>query len=179
MSAPRPLPPALETALLLGLGGVAIFVSLIPLDLGGDLIAPDLVYGLVVAWVIRRPARTPLWTILLLGLAADLLLSRPVGLGALGLLLASELFRRNAALLHGTPFLLEWLAATLAFALMLGLMQLLLVAALTSPHGLPALARHLLATALAYPIVVLGLAWCLRLRAPRGGSRTPSMGRLS
>ena len=84
---------------------------MIPLGPGGALVAPDLLYCLLVAWVVRRPARTPLWAIVALGLFADVMLSRPLGLGALALMLAVEAFRRRAVLFHGAPFLLEWLAA--------------------------------------------------------------------
>lgn len=178
MSAARPLPPLVETGLLLGLGVAAILVAVIPFDLGGGLVAPDLVYCLVIAWVIRRPARTPLWLIVVLGLFADLMLSRPVGLGALGLLLAAELFRRRARLLHGTPFPIEWIAVAAVFAVVLGAMQLVLTLVLAPAPGLPALGRHLVATTLAYPIVVLGLTWCLRLRAPRTPGAAPGRGRL-
>ena len=38
-------------------------------------------------------------------------------------------------------------------------------------RGSAALLRYLLATALAYPLVVLGLTWCLGLRAPRAARR--------
>jgi hypothetical protein len=40
------------------------------------------------------------------------------------------------------------------------------------------LASYLAATALAYPLVVLGLAWCLKLRAPRPNPFGQPMGRL-
>ena len=46
-----------EKPLLLGLGFVAVQAALIPLEPGGALVAPDLLYCLIVAWVIRRPAR--------------------------------------------------------------------------------------------------------------------------
>ena len=104
---------------------------------------------------------------LLLGLFADLMLARPPGLGALGLLLASEIFRAHRGLLNGLPFPVEWLAATAAFAALLAAMQLALVVTLADPPGLVASVRHLLATALAYPLVTAGLAFGLQLRGPR------------
>ena len=110
MSPPRALPPFIEKAIFLGLGVVAVEAALIPLGPGGALVAPDLLFGLVVAWVVRRPATAPLWAVLALGLFADLMLSRPLGLGALGLLLASEWFRRGGAASRPAPFPLEWLA---------------------------------------------------------------------
>jgi rod shape-determining protein MreD len=172
------LPRAAETAILLGLGFVAVQAALIPLGPGGGLIPPDLVYCLVVAWVIRRPAQTPFWLVLLLGLFADVMLSRPIGLGALALLLAAEAFRARAGLFHGTPFLIEWLAAAAGFAVMLAGMHLALELVFAAPPGLGASLRYLLATAIAYPLVVLGLTWCLRVRAPRTAAGPRRLGRL-
>ena len=164
MSRPTDLPPLLEKALFLGLGVVAVEASLIPLGPGGALVAPDLLFGLVLAWVIRRPGTAPFWGILALGLFADLMMSRPVGLGALGLVLASEWFRARAARFLSGPFLLEWLAVALAFAAVLGGMQLALTLVFAEGPGFAALLRYAVTTALAYPLVVLGLTWCLNLR---------------
>jgi rod shape-determining protein MreD len=170
MNASRVLPGALETPVLVGLGVLATLAVTMPLGPGGELVAPDLLYCLLVAWAVRRPARTPLWAVVALGLFADVLLSRPIGLGALGLMLVVEAFRRRALLFHGAPFLIEWGAAAAGFALMLLGMRLALELVFVEPPGFRLLGRHLLATAIAYPLVVLGLAWCLRLRAPRAVS---------
>jgi rod shape-determining protein MreD len=166
MSRRRTIPAVVEPAILLCLGFVAVQAALIPLGPGGRLAAPDLLYCLLIAWVIRRPAQSPLWVVLLLGLFADVMLSRPIGLGALGVLLLTEAFRTRAALFHNAPFAVEWLAATLGFAAMLAAMNLALKLVLAAPPGLTASLHHLLATTLSYPLVVLGLTWCLGLRAP-------------
>ena len=50
---------------------------------------------------------------------------------------------------------------------MLAAMHLALALVFAHPPGLSASLRYLFATTIAYPLVVLGLAWCLRLRAPR------------
>ena len=179
MNRPRGLPPWAENALLIGLGVVAVQAPLVPLDLAGRLVPPDLLYGLVVAWVTRRPAATPLWIVVALGLFADVMLSRPLGLGALGLVLASEAFRVRAGRFSGVPFPVEWLAATVGFAAMLAGMQIALELVFARPPAIGTLVRHLVATALAYPIVVFGLTWCLGLRAVRGSQRyTVPAGRL-
>ncbi len=178
MTRPPALPRFAETAVLAGLGIVAVQAPLIPLGPGGGLVAPDLLYGLVVAWVIRRPKTTPIWIVLALGLFADLMLSRPLGLGALGLVLAAEWFRARAARFHGVPFLIEWLAAVAGYAVVLAGMKLALEITFADPPGLGALLRYLLATALAYPLIVFGLTWCLRLRAPRVQRFGDPLGRL-
>lgn len=165
MSRPRALPAVAERALFLGLGVAAVGATLIPLAPGGALVPPDLLFGLVLAWVIRRPATAPFWAVLALGLFADVMMSRPLGLGALGLVLASEWFRLRGARFQVGPFLLEWLAVALAFAAILAAMQVTLTLVLADRPGPPALARYALTTALAYPLTVFGLTWCLNLRA--------------
>ena len=171
MNRPRGLPPWAENALLIGLGVVAVQAPLVPLDLAGRLVPPDLLYGLVVAWVIRRPAATPLWIVVALGLFADVMLSRPLGLGALGLVLATEAFRVRAGRFSGVPFPVEWLAATGASRRCWPGCRSRSSWSSPQPPAIGTLVRHLVATALAYPIVVFGLTWCLGLRAARSSQR--------
>ena len=164
---PRSLPAVVETTLYLALGLVATIAPLLPLAPGGRLMPPDLAYCLTIAWVVRRPARLPFVAVLAVGLLGDVLLARPIGLGAIGLLLVSEAFRHRAHLLWSAPFPLEWLAAAAGFAAMLAAEHLALAVVLADPPGLPLSLRYLAATAVAYPLVVLGLVWCGGVRAPR------------
>ena len=53
-----------------------------------------------------------------------------------------------------------------AFAAVLGAMQLALTLVLAAGPGFAALARYTVTTAMAYPLIVLGLTWCLNLGAP-------------
>lgn len=167
MTAPRQLPAVVETALYVGLGLAATVAPTLPLAPGGGLMPPDLAFCLTIAWVIRRPARLPFPAILAVGLLGDVLLARPVGLGALGLLVAAEAFRNRAHLFWSAPFPLEWLAAAGAFAALLAVEHLALEIVLAAPPGLTLSLRSLAATAVAYPLVVLGLVWVVGLRAPR------------
>lgn len=172
--------PAVETGLALALGLAAIHFALAPLShvADGGVMPPDLVFCLVCAWVLRRPAAAPLWAVLALGLGADLLLDRPLGLGALGLLAAAEALRANAASLRAGPFLAEWLAvAGLALAWALGAHAALQLVFLDGP-GLGPLLREALATALAYPLVVLLLAFGLGMRSRRAAPPPGRPGRL-
>jgi rod shape-determining protein MreD len=177
MSGARGLPPTIERVLFLALGVVAVQAALIPLGLDGRLVPPDLLYGLVVAWLIRRPASAPLWAVLALGLFADVMLSRPIGLGALALVLVSEWFRLRGRLFHRSPFPLEWLAATLGFAAIMAAMHVALVMVMAPAPGLAMTLRHVLVTALTYPLIVFGLTWCLNLRAPRSQGFSGPSGR--
>lgn len=171
--------PLVGNALLLALAFVAAQLMLLPLAPGDGIVIPDLIYALVIAWVIRRPAATPMWVVLVIGLYADVMLSRPVGLGALALLLVAEAFRSRSVLFHGSPFPLEWLAAAAGFAAMLVGERLALDLILADAPGVAMMARYLVATALAYPLVVLGLSWCFGIRTPRGSGSGRGFGRLS
>lgn len=173
------VPLWLQRPLLLILGIAAIYAALIPLSPGSGAAHPDVLYCLVIAWVIRRPASAPLWLVLALGLFADLMLSRPLGLGALGLVLAAELARARSGLFQGAPFVLEWLAASLGFAALLAAMELLLRLTFTPAPGVTTLLSCLAATTLAYPLVVAALVWLLGLAAPRGARAPLRPGRLS
>lgn len=163
------LPRLLEVPVLAAIGVVATVGVTMPLD-PGRLTPPDLVYCLMITWVVRRPDRVPVVVAPLLGLLGDLLLMRPVGLGALGLMLAVEVFRGRALALQAAPFVVEWLAAALGFAAMLFGMRLVLGVTFAGGPGLERLGFAVLATAAAYPLVVLGLVWCLGLRARGGGA---------
>lgn len=126
---------------------------------------PDLLFCVMAAAVARHPAAAPLPLVLTFGLAADVLLGRPLGLGALGLVLATEVLRARGRGRGG--FIGEWLVVSVLFAAVLAGMAFLLALALTSGPGLEPLARHWLATALAYPLIAALLHLVLRLSARR------------
>ena len=166
MTRPGPIPPTLQRVLLLALGVVAVYAALIPLGPGSGLVPPNLLYCLVFAWTVRSPAAVSAPLVLVLGLFADVMLTRPIGLGALGLVLAAEAVRGRTALFRGAPFVLEWLAAVAGFGLVLAASDLVLRLALVRGPGLGPLLAHVVATAIAYPVVVAGLVLGLGLRPP-------------
>lgn len=154
---------ALEPLGLMLAGIVAIWTALIPFDAADDgWPGPDLVLALTLAWVVRRPAGAPFWAVAALGMAADLALARPVGLGALALLLAAEVLRPRAALLRAGWFVAEWAAVAALGAATLVAMNLALAAAFLDPLPLGLLARQAATTALAYPVAAAALALAAR-----------------
>lgn len=165
------IPSWLRCALLPLLGVVAIYGALLPLAPGGGAAMPDLLYCLVFAWVARAPRSAPAVTVLGLGLLADLLLARPPGLGALGLLAVSELVRDREGAARDWSFLREWLTAVLGFALMIAAITALLALSLATPPGLAALRGHVIATAIAYPVVAGLVGWLLGARRAPEPSR--------
>lgn len=171
--------PLAETVLVLLLAWALILAALLPSGFALDRPpGPDLIYCLAAAWVIRRPGEAPLWAILAIGLGGDILLSRPVGLGALGLLVVTEALRANAAGLRSGPFLLEWLVVAGAFALMTLGLNLALLLAFAAGSGAMRLAAHALVTALAYPALVALLALGFGMRAHRSGRAPDRLGRI-
>ena len=154
----------LRLALLFGFCLVATVAALIPLGPGGALVSPDLVFCLVLAWMLRAPEPVPVWALVLLGLFADAMLARPLGLGALGLLLAAEAMRGLAPRLRGTPFPLEWVCAALLFALTLAFMHAALRVTFAEAPPVTDLARYLVATVIAYPLAALTASVALRGR---------------
>lgn len=152
----RALPP------VLGLG--AIYLALLPLAPGRGAATPDLLYCLVIAFVIRAPRALPAVVVVLLGLFADLMLARPPGLGALGLFTVSELFRAPNGQRRGWSLPREWLFASIAFAAMIAVMVLALKLTFLDPPAPVGPRRHVVATAIAYPFVALAVGW---LTGPR------------
>ncbi|CAN5639136.1 hypothetical protein BH23PSE1_BH23PSE1_06210 [soil metagenome] len=144
--------------ILLALG--CIYAQLVPFShAAGRWAAPDLLFCLAAAWLLRRPAVAPLLLVVAAGLMADILLHRPLGLGALGLLALAEVLGARRAGIRALGFVAECLAVAALFAAVLAGQSALLVLAFSPGPGLAPLAQHWLATALAYPLLVLAAKW--------------------
>jgi rod shape-determining protein MreD len=158
----RALFAALVVALALG--------RLMPIDVGpGGLPGPDLILALTFAWVMRRPAYVPAWLIVALFLPLDLVLMAPPGLGALAVLLATELLRRRQAQTRALPFPMEWaLVAAILLAMVAGMQAVLgLAMAPRPPLGLDLL--RALFTAAIYPVVAAASLHLFNVRRPSPG----------
>lgn len=155
-----------------------ILAALLPLSPGR--IAwpgPDLLMAVTLAWVLRRPEQVPVLTVALVMLAADILLFRPLGLGAALAVVATEVARRQQQRWRAQGFLVEWLRVAILMGLMVlaerVIRTLFLVPATLAP--LPPLgseALRLIATIAAYPLVVALLA-ALGLRHAAPGALDP------
>lgn len=143
-------------ALFVALAAAVAFVQILPLDLGpGQLPGPDVLMLLAFSWIIMRPDYVPVFLIAAVFFLADLLFMRPPGLWTALVVLGTEFLRARSFTLRDTPFLLEWLlvagvitAVFIANALILGLL------AVTQP-GFGLTLIGLVATILAYPLVVI------------------------
>ena len=147
---------ALGMIALLFAGFICTLIAMVPLVPAlPSLVSPDLLAALCCFWVIRRPDTAPLPLIFLLGLAADLLLMRPVGLGALSLVLMTEALRGQVVALRDVSRFVEWMIFAAFFTLAtLGIMGIMWITfADVPPPG--AMAQRVLITVACYPFVGL------------------------
>lgn len=148
-------------SLFVAAGLALIVVALLPLRPGA--IAwpgPDWLVALAFAWVLRRPEQVPVLIVAALMLTADILLLRPIGLGAAIAVVATEAARRREPRWRDQGFLVEWLGvATLIVMMVLAdrvIRTLFLIPPTLAP--LPPLGQdilRLIATIAAYPLVVV------------------------
>lgn len=159
-----------HSCLFLSLAFLVIFARLLPLDAGpGRLPGPDLLVCLTFAWVLRRPAYVPVAMIAAVMLMTDILFLRPLGLWAFCVVLASEVLRRREPLMRDVPFLIEWfMVGIVMIAMTLGYTLILAIFVVDQPSiGLTLI--QMIATILAYPLVVLFSARIVGLKkAPPG-----------
>ncbi|WP_407495226.1 rod shape-determining protein MreD [Pseudooceanicola sp. MF1-13] len=119
---------------------------------------PELMLLLTFTFALRRPEYVPAWAVGLIMLLGDFLLHRPPGLMAGLTVIAVEALRARSDGLRTLPFSVEWLTAALAAAGVLIGFRVVLALFLIPQAPLVLAASQLAATAIAYPIVVLGSA---------------------
>ncbi len=142
-------------ALYAGLVAVLLFLRLLPLgSANGGGLAPDLVFCITMAWVLRRPDYVPALLIAAIVLLEDMLLLRPPGLWAALTVLAAEFLRNRAALTRELSFVMEWLlVATVLAAATLGL-RLALMVTMLEQVSLAQTMVQMVVSILWYPAVV-------------------------
>lgn len=138
------------------LAAALAFVQLLPLDLGpGQIPGPDILLLLAFSWVVMRPEFVPVALLAAVMFLADLLFMRPLGLWTALVILGAEFLRGRSFTLRDTPFLLEWLlVAAVIVAIFLANALILALFAVTQP-GFGLTLIRLVATILAYPLVVI------------------------
>jgi len=137
---------------------------------------PDVMFALFAAWVIRRPMSAPIIGIAFLGVLADAMMMRPLGLWALVLFVGMELLRTSERAFRDIPFLLEWLYVSVLLALMLILQNLLLFVSFDSVYGFSDVFWHWVRTVAVYPVIVALIHWGLHIRAYRKDNRPNRLG---
>ncbi|MBB5516728.1 rod shape-determining protein MreD [Rubricella aquisinus] len=152
---------AFAAVVLTTLAALLLAVSLMPLrPATSGFAVPDLVLCLACAWALRHPQSAPMILMFAIGLIADLMLGRPVGLGALTLLLITEVLRRQPA---GVPFLLEWVFVSLLILLgSLAQLGVLMITFAARPDTMMVLINAVV-TALCYPLLAGAVRAALRI----------------
>lgn len=155
--------------MFLALAAAVAFAQLLPIETSpGRFPGPDILVLLAFSWVVMRPDYVPVWILAGVFLLADLLLMRPPGLWTALVILGSEYLRARSFSLRDTPFLLEWLLISgVIFAIFVVNFLILALFAVAQPGPGLTLVR-LIATILAYPLVVIlaGRAFGLRKIVP-------------
>ena len=135
--------------------GVILF-NLMPLETTPRRWAgPDLLLVMACAWTLRRPDYAPAFLIAMVILLADLLFQRPPGLMAALVVLACEWLKARARVMRELPFPAEWLAAALAMGAVLAGYRLVLAIFMVDQAPITLAVIQLVASILAYPVVVL------------------------
>lgn len=154
----------------LGLAVVILFLRLLPLGReAGSLPGPDILLCLMLAWVMRRPDFLPLWLIIGITLAEDLILMRPPGLWTALVVLATEFLRSRIALTRELSFVIEWLVASGLMVGMLILYRLAFALALVPQQPFGFAVVQVIWSILAYPAVILLSRHLLDTRKPGTG----------
>jgi rod shape-determining protein MreD len=155
-------------ALFVLMAGGLVFMGLLPLNFVPDLLpAPDLLTALAFAIVLRRPEFVPFWLIAPVFFAADLMLQRPPGLWTAIVVLSAEFLRAQEYRLRETPFPVEWAMVAVVLVLATFANRAVLSLAMLPPPGFGAVMRHVVVTALTYPLVALVCYGALRIRKIR------------
>lgn len=163
--------------LFLAIAAAFLFLRLLPLSaMPTRFPGPDLMLCLTLAWVQRRPDYVPALLIVAVFLFDDILSMRPPGLWPLVVLLGTEFLRSRLAMLRDLPFAVEWLTAS-GLILTLSLANWLILNVVMVPQaGFGPILLQVLATILAYPIVVAITLFAFGVRKTAKGE-VDSLGR--
>ena len=142
-----------------------LFFHLLPLQtVAGGLIWPDFILAFSIAWSVRRPDYVPLTLLAILFLLADLLLQRPPGLWAVLALIACAKMQNRVSDIRDATLASEFLSVALWMTCVgLGYRIVLTIFLVDMPALGPALLQ-IVATILAYPVVVIITHGVMRVR---------------
>jgi rod shape-determining protein MreD len=143
-----------RTAFVL-LATLLVFLSLLPLNtVPRSWAGPDILLCITFAWMVRRPDYLPAILVASVFLIMDFILQRPPGLWAALVFMASEVLRARSGRLRNSTILAEWGAVIgLIFAITL-INRVTLSAVIADQAPMTLVLTQLIATFLAYPMVV-------------------------
>ncbi len=166
-----------EVFLFTVLGLVSIGLPIMPMGLTADSIPfPDLMFCLFAAWIVRRPETAPMVLVAGLGILADAMMMRPIGLWALMLLVGTEGLRISERAFRDIPFALEWAYVSGLLIILTILQNVILLVSFADVYDFSTMMWHVLRTIAIYPLVVAVLHWIFRIRAPKPSERPNRLG---
>ena len=153
------------TALFCAATAVLLFLRLLPLSAGATwLPGPDLGLCLVLAWVLRRPDQLAAAVIVLVFTIQDIILFQPLGLWPAIVLAGTEAARLREARWRDQPFMVEWLRIAILIGMMMLGYRIIQVLFMMPVPALGQVILQFIATAAAYPLVVLAARALIGLR---------------
>lgn len=150
---------------------LVLFYNLIPFTLVPPAYpAPDILFCIVCALIIRRPEMVPIWMIVLIYLSFDLFLMKPLGAWTACILIATEVLRTNRDAFRENLFLYEWFYASLIFFLALAGNYVLYAVAIIPSPPVSSLFWEFLFTVISYPIIIFVITYILGIQKPALGA---------
>lgn len=157
-------------ALWLLIAALSILARILPLSIpANSWPGPDLLIAVTLAWILRRPNQVPAPAIAMVFLLEDLFLMRPPGLGAIIVLIGTEVMRRRQSVVREMNLLLEWAMASGSLVAMFIAYRFSLLIVMLPRDPLDLSLIKLAFTILVYPLVVFALQFALGVRKPATG----------
>ena len=142
-------------SLFLALMSLIIFVKLLPLHPApGRIPGPDVLTLVAMAWIVRRPDYLPVLIVAPVFLLADFLFMRPPGLWTALVVIALEFIRARTMTARDVSFFGEWLTVAGVITAMVAANAVILAIFVVDQPGLGQTLIRMIATILAYPLVV-------------------------
>ncbi len=169
----------LYRALYVLLGLLAIAYPILPLQFTPvRWPAPELLFALTMAWVVRQPESAPFLLIAALALMADAVLMRPMGLWAVLLLMASETLRFSYRSIQERGLVMEFSMVVALLLVMVIVQNLLLLISFSQSLEVARMLQFALLTLLCYPVMVVFLHYIIRVRKPDHANRPDRLGKI-
>lgn len=160
----------LRQILLILFSCLVIFYHMIPFTLAPTTLpAPDILYCVICALIIRRPQIVPFGIVGLIYFGFDLFQMKPLGVWTVCMLVATEIWRSNRDVFRENMFPIEWFAVSVLFLLSLIANRIILAIAIVPAPSLSSMVWEFLFTVLAYPIILFIFTYVLRIKKPALG----------
>jgi rod shape-determining protein MreD len=160
----------LKRLALVLIAALVMFYHLIPFTLTPTTIpAPDILFCIICALIIRRPEIVPFWIIGLIYFGFDIFLMKPLGVWTACILVATEVLRANRDAFRENLFPFEWFSITLIFFLTLALNRTFLAVSFVPTPHISNMLWEFIFTVLTYPIVLFVVTYIFRVRKPALG----------